>query len=207
MLAQARGDYDTAELRYTEALEIFERLGNQAGLASSNHQLGMLAQERGDYYEAELRYTQSLEIKERLGDQAGPASSYHGLGTLAQLRGDYETAEQRYTQALEIFERLGNQVGVASIYNNLGMLAQERDDEQAIGYDLRALAIWMQMGDERATFSLQRLARARSRLGAKGFMRIAAQSLDAASLDTLTQLLDQVKSPRRWWWHGRGRGG
>jgi hypothetical protein len=57
-----------------------------------------------------------------------------------------------------------------------------RDDEQALGYDLRALAIHMQMRDERATSSLQRLAGARSRLGVTRFTRIATQSLDEASL-------------------------
>ena len=35
MLAQRRGDYDTAEQRYTQSLQIDERLGNQVGLATS----------------------------------------------------------------------------------------------------------------------------------------------------------------------------
>jgi tetratricopeptide (TPR) repeat protein len=159
------------------------------------HQLGVLAQARGDYDTAEQRYTQSLQISERLGNQAGLASTYHQLGTLAQARGDYDTAEQRYTQSLEIDERLGNQAGIAISCATLAMLIADHDDERAIGYDLRALAIRLQMRDEGATFSLQRLARARSRLGATGFMRIATQSLDEASLKALTEMLDQDEPP------------
>src|SRR5207249_410961 len=43
MLAQDRGDYEEAERRYRESLEINERLGDQSGMASSYHQLGILA--------------------------------------------------------------------------------------------------------------------------------------------------------------------
>ena len=87
ILAQLRGDYDTAEPLYRQALEIFERLGDQADMASSYHQLGSLAQLRGDYDAAEPLYRRSLEINERIGDQAGMASSYHQLGILAQAGG------------------------------------------------------------------------------------------------------------------------
>ncbi|MGH8885229.1 MAG: tetratricopeptide repeat protein, partial [Egibacteraceae bacterium] len=126
ILAQARGDYETAEARYRQSLEINERLGNQAGMATSYGQLGILAQARGNYETAEARYRQSLEIKERLGNQAGMAASYHQLGILAQARGNYETAEARYRQSLEIDERLGNQAGMAASYHQLGILAQDR---------------------------------------------------------------------------------
>ena len=84
MLAQDRGDYDEAARQYQRSLDINERLGNQAGLATGYHQLGMLAQIRGDYDEAARQYQRSLDINERLGDQAGLAASYHQLGMLAQ---------------------------------------------------------------------------------------------------------------------------
>ena len=192
MLAQDRGDYDTAEQRYTQSLEIKERLGDQAGLASSYHQLGMLAQRRGDYDTAEQRYTQSLEISERLGNQAGLASSYHQLGMLAQDRGDYDTAEQRYTQSLEIDERLGNQAGLATSYATLAMLMTARgDNAQAVGYELGALSIRMQMHDARVAAHLQRLAAARSRLGRAAFDELTSRLLDQASQQALDGLLDE----------------
>ena len=43
VLAQARGDYDEAARQYQRSLDIKERLGNQAGMADSYHQLGSLA--------------------------------------------------------------------------------------------------------------------------------------------------------------------
>jgi tetratricopeptide (TPR) repeat protein len=191
MIAQARGNYETAEERYNQSLEINERLGNQASIATNYHQLGMLAHVRGEYETAEQHYNQSLEIEARLGNQAGLARSYYQLGVLGHVRGEYETAEQHYNQSLEINERLGDQASIAAGCAALAVLLVDRDAEQAISYDLRALSIFMQMRDQHAVFSLERLASARSRLGDAGFMRIAAQTLDAASLQTLTELLDQ----------------
>ena len=70
ILAQNRGDYREAERQYQRALNIKERLGDQAGMANSYNQLGMLAQARGDYGEADRQYQRALDIDERLGDQA-----------------------------------------------------------------------------------------------------------------------------------------
>ena len=69
-LAQARGDYDEAARQYQRSLDINERLGNQAGMATSYHQLGSLAQDRGDYDEAARQYRRSLDIK--LSDRRPP---------------------------------------------------------------------------------------------------------------------------------------
>ena len=70
MLAQIRGDYDEAARQYQRALDISERLGDQAGTARQLYPLGILAQTRGDYDEAARQYQRSLDIIERLGDQA-----------------------------------------------------------------------------------------------------------------------------------------
>jgi tetratricopeptide (TPR) repeat protein len=127
-LAHRRGEHAEAERLYRQSLAINERLGDQAGMATSYHQLGMLAQDRGDLAEAERLYRQSLTINQELGDQAGMAASYGQLGRLAQDRGDPAEAERLYRQSLAINERLGNQAGIAGSYHQLGRLAQDRGD-------------------------------------------------------------------------------
>ena len=42
ILAQDRGDYEEAARQYQRSLDIEERLGNQAGMATSYSQLGIL---------------------------------------------------------------------------------------------------------------------------------------------------------------------
>lgn len=70
---RTRGTTDEASRLYQQSLEIAEKLGNQSGIASSLHQLGIIAQEQGDYATARRLYQRSLEIKEKLGNQAGIA--------------------------------------------------------------------------------------------------------------------------------------
>ena len=88
VLAQVRGEDDTARTRYQQALTIFEELGDRANMAKTYHQLGMLAQARGEDDTAHKLYEQSLHIEEELGDRVGTATTYYSLGTLAQVRGD-----------------------------------------------------------------------------------------------------------------------
>ena len=149
ILAQARGDYDEAERQYRRALDIFERLGDQASAATGYHNLGILAQRRGDYDEAERLYGRALDIRERLGDQAGMADSYGQLGRLANDRGDYDEAERQYRRALDIFKRLGDQAKIATVYHQLGFLADDRGDyDEAERQYRRALDIFERLGDQ-----------------------------------------------------------
>jgi tetratricopeptide (TPR) repeat protein len=124
MLAQDRGDYDEAARQYQRSLNINERLGDQAGIASTYHNLGMLAQDRGDYDEAARQYQRSLNINERLGDQAGMASTYSQLGILKaeQPDGSAAMAVAWHVKALAIRLRLR----LPQAVNNLHQLAAHR---------------------------------------------------------------------------------
>jgi tetratricopeptide (TPR) repeat protein len=148
-LIHGQGDYQEAEREYQRALEIYERLGNQTGIAACYGQQGILAQDQGDYDEATRGYQRALEIYERLDDPAGMATGYHQLGVLAQLRGDYEEAGRQCRRSLEIDERLGDQSGLATGYHQLGILAQLRGDFEEAGRQYRrSLKIYERLGDQ-----------------------------------------------------------
>ena len=133
-------DSPEAERRYRQSLDIFERLGDQAGAAKGYHNLGVLAQDRGDYPEAERRYRQSLDIDERLGNQAGVATSYHALGGLAAQTGA-PSAVPLTLDALAIRQRIGDPRATSSLRQLRrlramigkdqfdGILHQQLDDE------------------------------------------------------------------------------
>jgi tetratricopeptide (TPR) repeat protein len=108
MLAQDRGDYDEAARQYQRSLDIRERLGDQAGMGTDYHQLGMLAHVRRDYDEATRQYLRSLEIDDRLGNQMGMAISFSQLGILETDRGgSTATAIAWHVKALVIRLQLG----------------------------------------------------------------------------------------------------
>jgi hypothetical protein len=90
-LALARQDYDLAEERYRQSLDVYESLSNQPAMADSYHQLGILAQARGDYDGAEACHRKSLQLEERLGNELGVARSYHELGSWPRPGGTLTT--------------------------------------------------------------------------------------------------------------------
>ena len=102
IVAQLRGDLDTAEGWYKRSLAIREGLGNRPGMASTYYQLGSVAQLRGHLDTAEGWYRRALAIREKLGDRPGMASTYHQLGMVAQDRGDLDAAEGWCRQALKM---------------------------------------------------------------------------------------------------------
>src|SRR5579859_3834602 len=127
-MVQHQGEYKQARQLYQKSLQIFERLGDQSGRATTLHALGVIAQDQGDYPQASQLYEESLQIYERLGDQRGRATTLHALGVIAQQQGDYPQARQLYEENLQIFERLGDQSGRASSLHQLGMIAQQQGD-------------------------------------------------------------------------------
>ncbi len=106
ILAQDRGDYEEAARQYHRALDIDERLGNQAGMATSYSQLGNLEADRGGPAAAVIAWhVKALAIRLQLGvpqamiDLRRLAACRRELATepftglLAQAAGDTELAE------------------------------------------------------------------------------------------------------------------
>ena len=193
-LARSRGDYDEAARQYQRALDIHERLGDQAGIADGHHGLGNIASLHGDYDEAARRYQRSLDISERLGDQARTALIYNRLGALAHYRSDYDEAARQYQRSLDIHERLRDQAGIATSCNNLGSLARERSDyDEAARQYQRALKIEERLGNQ------AHIALIRNNLG--GVAQHRSQYDEAArqyqrALDIEERLGDQVGMAR-----------
>jgi hypothetical protein len=80
MLAQARGDYDTAEPLYRRSLEISERIGNQAGIATSYAVMGGLSEAVGDLDQAVAHRVGAFFIRLRIGiATAGDVQPLAGL--------------------------------------------------------------------------------------------------------------------------------
>ena len=106
ILAHARGDYEEAARQYQRSLDIDERLGNQAGMATSYSQLGNLGADRGGPAAAVITWhVRALAIRLQLGVPQAVnnlrrlaacrrelgAEPFTGL--LAQAAGDTELAE------------------------------------------------------------------------------------------------------------------
>ncbi len=148
IVVQDRGDLESAQDWYQQALGIFDSLDHRPSMARSYQQLGRVALNRGDLESAQDWYQQSLEILDSLGDRPGMAISYHQLGRVTQDRGDLESAQNWYQQSLEIKESLGDRPGMAHSYHQLGMVAQDRGDlESAQNWYQQSLEIEESLGN------------------------------------------------------------
>jgi tetratricopeptide (TPR) repeat protein len=106
MLLQDDGLYADAQEYYQQSLAISEELGDQRGIASTAHQLGVLAQAQGRPTEARRWYERSLEIEENLGNKAGIAASLTQLADLTYAEGDQIEAERLFRLAAKTYEEI-----------------------------------------------------------------------------------------------------
>lgn len=153
---------------------------------------------RGDYDAALDRYRRSLAIKEQLGDRAGMATSYHQLGNVAFLRGDYDAALDWYRKSLAIAEQLGDRAGMAATVSNLGALYTVTERlADAIPFNLRSLALRLEMQSREVGIDLRWLSRQRAALDAAAFRAIVAEHVGAANVPGLLKLLDDFEAAQK----------
>lgn len=105
MIHYFRGEYDEALMKYSQSLELAERLGDQLGIASILHQIAMVHQDRGEFEKALEKYKKSAEIKKKLGDQRGIAYNFAQIGLLYSQIDKKEEAIEYTQKALDIFEK------------------------------------------------------------------------------------------------------
>jgi tetratricopeptide (TPR) repeat protein len=129
LLHQLLKEIGDAEVHHGEALRIFERLKNEAGMADCLVNIGLIHQGRNEAARAERVFREAVEINERLQRPEGQAVSCLCLGLLIyHNRGNLEEAERLLGTALDLNSRLGRLGGMASAYGNLGLVRFKRGD-------------------------------------------------------------------------------
>ena len=104
-VAEAGGDFESAEQWYLRALAYYQETVNECETAIICRQLGNVAREREDLEGAQKWYEKSLANE---GDEQGAALSCYQLGEVAHERGDSEGALTWFERAKAIYEKLGN---------------------------------------------------------------------------------------------------
>jgi predicted ATPase/class 3 adenylate cyclase len=167
VLAESRGNWETATQLHQESLEISRRIGDQRGVAWSLNNLGVVAVSQGDYARAQALLEENLVVAEAADDTAGIATALNDLGMIAHSRHDFDEAKALWTRSLALFRALGNESHMARALNNLGTVAVELGEYQR-AHDLfsESLALHRRVGDRQGTAStLNNLAEAASSLG------------------------------------------
>ena len=142
------GQYSKALDLQRQASAIFEKAGDQAGMASSLHNIGYIYSEQLDYPAAIKAFEQAISIREQLNDRFGAAETRNNLGlTLSHLQRHAE-ALSVLQGALEVLQKLNTRKQIAATYDSIGSVyARMGDYPLAFGAYQRALSIWRETND------------------------------------------------------------
>ncbi len=122
----ARGAYVRARECYQRSLAVFERIGDQHGIALCCLFMGGLAADGGETDRAEEWHRRSRAIATATADQGLRAYAATSLGWLALLRGALDRADEFLHEGLAYMEASGDQWGMAWCWGGLGQVAQAR---------------------------------------------------------------------------------
>ena len=116
------GNLVGAEADLSEALRVFEELGDREWQARTLINLGLLHNERRSPEQAEHSYSKALALLEQLDNRSELAEVHGLLGGVFEARDERERARRAYQEALELFRELGDADGVRTIEADLRRL-------------------------------------------------------------------------------------
>jgi predicted ATPase/class 3 adenylate cyclase len=147
-LAFIRSDYDRAVALLQDSLTLRRELNDQAGIATSLHNLSRVRFYQGDHETAVALCEESLAVRRDLGDKRGVAMSLNTLGVIARNRGDQTAARTLLEESLALFRDLGDQWGIGLLLNNLARAARDLGDwTWTAQLCAESLALFREVGD------------------------------------------------------------
>jgi len=126
-----RGDLNSAEEQVKQALAVFQRVGDERGIAAATRNLGRIAQERGELERAKQLLKEALAYYQKMSD--GERYVYITTTSLADLaleQHDLDTAWTLCDGVLASARRFGDPERVAKLLGVLGGVAYQRGDLQ-----------------------------------------------------------------------------
>jgi tetratricopeptide (TPR) repeat protein len=140
--------HDEAKRRLFRALEIFEELGDEGGVAMVNQHLGIVERWDGDYAAATARFEEALRTYRRNGDLLNIAYALQNLAKNRLEQGDTEGALSMLPEALDCARRAGQRRIEAQVLHRMGESYRRGDDpERAIEVLRQALEVVRELND------------------------------------------------------------
>jgi predicted ATPase/DNA-binding NarL/FixJ family response regulator/DNA-binding XRE family transcriptional regulator len=151
-LAAFQEDHAAARPLYEEALRLFEKQGDEAGVGSAVEAVGRVASLQGDHQTAVKLLEQSVALARAWGEPMAIGSTLLNLANVVQTQGDFDRARALIEEGLAIKEKISAQRELAIHTINLGAMAEAQGDYQtARSLFERSLSMSRHGGDQRTT--------------------------------------------------------
>jgi predicted ATPase/DNA-binding CsgD family transcriptional regulator len=191
-----------ARARLEEAMSLYEKLGDDAGIIDVSDDLGVVAMKLGDFDRARELLDRSLGGRRAAGNLPALATTLNYAGDLAMHDGDLPRAEELYTEAYQIHVSIGNPVGIVCECVSLIGLAlvnggrasilewyqKGKENARAIGDDLGLAQLdivcamhEIRLAPENAKGALKQLADAFAVILSSDIRRLVLESLPMAT--------------------------
>ena len=165
---------------HSEALRVFDSLGNALGAAQSMHDLAVTLVGMGESEQALEMHARALTMREEEKFRPAIAESHSSIAALYTQVGKLDSALLHYREALSLRKQLGLlSTEVASTLSDIGYVYRlQGDATRALDYYRESLGISRRLGDKSQIAETQKgIAAAYIRL--RDYVR-ARESLDAA---------------------------
>jgi tetratricopeptide (TPR) repeat protein len=178
-LHRHRGNLHSAEEHVTQALDVFERLGDELFTAHAKRQLGRILQEQGQLEQAKQLFEEAIAFFESAGNRRHIYFVTANMANIALQQGDLDSAWDLCDSVLASARQFDDPERIAHLLNVLGGVARRR------GTLRQAKGLW-----EEALSHMERANRLDEI--ADGQLRLAHVEIEMGREQAATQMLSKA---------------
>lgn len=158
-IEREQGHLEQAHELFQAALSLFDRLGDNRGVAECLRGLGNTLLTWGQYEQARRHLEEARSLFGQLGDQQQQAACARTIGMAWWRQREYEAARSAYVASLKICRAIGDRLGEAASLNGMGLVAiSQGEKEETRRCWEKSVALYRSLGlEKRAASGLHNL--------------------------------------------------
>lgn len=147
--SELRFDHTVALEWYEQAINVYEQVGDDAGMSDCCNMIGYLRFMHGDLDGAFSFFDRALRRDEEAGDQLRTASGYRRIGIILEQREEFNQATSLYERAADIERENGDSHALArSLHHQARVHALKGRHKDAANVLRQSLALKEELGDD-----------------------------------------------------------
>ena len=144
------GEYEKSTSYAKEAIEYFEELQDEKGIADAKYNIAGILYKTDNYHLGLIYLTDTISIYKKFNDYHNLSRVEKSLGTIYEYFGDQNNAIQSYENAIEAAKKAGDLNLESNAYNNFsGVLLKQGRIDEAMDLIEKSISIKTSTGDTR----------------------------------------------------------